>query len=225
MTSDLVRYGPLGQDNYRRQRGRSARLQLGSPFGVRQTLVYSGATAKGAGVPEGDALSQTMTLTCWSDFTAGPIVPIRGTVRWGNDGTGTEARFDWDHGVAFQVCGSQVELAAELLPPVGGPLTTATAVNVGAFAGYSSVSSFNPRLTEHVTPPGLALPVPRMAARVSFWPSVVGPYTLQALNAAGVVLAEFAPPTPPAGWPIPGGTATINVTTAAPGSFVWMLHL
>lgn len=191
---DWFEAGPLGTSNFRQQLGRSVDLGIPSKYGLKQVLLYAGATQrtgdKGAGREglagraAGDSAASLLQVTCTrrslNDADAARPLTIRGRIDWGTDGHQATAYFDWMNGTILQVAASYIKVSAEVVASLGSgdtePTFSTTALcEVGATVGYSGANRPPPTLTQQLrlvpdgggVPQSVVVAIPRFAR--SLW--------------------------------------------------------
>lgn len=172
---DMFADGPLGTANYRQQLGRSVELGSATQAGLRETLIYTGATQKhnkllpgGMGLrAAGDAAASLLQISCTyragnAAATARPL-QIRGQIDWGTDGHQCTAYFDWLNGTVIQVAASSVRVVAEVVGNMGSAdlvptFDVAAIATIGATIGYGGANRPPPTLTQQLRLPATIPP-------------------------------------------------------------------
>lgn len=186
---DWFEAGPLGTSNFRQQLGRSVDLGTPSKYGLKQILVFAGATQRTqdrgagrhglAGRAAGDSAASVLQVSCsyrtLNEAAAARPLQIRGEIAWGTDGHQCSAFFDWLNGTVLQVSASFVRITAEVIPNLAGAeeepsFDTDALVEVGATIGYSGANRPSPTFTQQlrlepdgVTPQSGVIAIPRFA--------------------------------------------------------------
>jgi hypothetical protein len=166
---DWFEAGPLGTSNFRQQLGRSVDLGTPSKYGLKQILVFAGATQRThdrgagrhglAGRAAGDSAASVLQVSCTyrglNEAAAARPLQVRGEIAWGTDGHQCSAYFDWLNGTVLQVSASFCRITAEVVPNLSISDEVPTfdpeaLVEVGATIGYSGANRPPPTFTQQL---------------------------------------------------------------------------